>query len=788
MDAHDVHRVLFDRAFQDLENLAGLQAAQIRALQDGRARRDDRVLGDLHENSDESRELVLADSVLVLAETCKEPLQISCRGGRGLLLLFACLKKGQKLSLIDRIVLLVVDCVEDSGVRELFRRLVVLDHGHCSLLDFLELLALLLLRIVPTPGGEVHRRGDATVEARHLLLQLRYLASKPSLEFRFAGLVERRGCRLGSRNALFGFLDQLVNLLNELEQVGGSCVCGLGLGRENSCRLLGLDHELRGLVDVFLRRLDLLLDLGLSGCELRLLRQALGAANLVLLFLPLDADGDLQTLELHLRDTRLLPIFVKDLEDLVSSSLRKSELELGLGVLLHLLRLEEAVLAEIVLAEEFLPGRDHLLGRFRLASLLHRDIDYLLLASVGGQGSSQPRLSLLQVELVRPHRRYLHRGSIGGDEVLARLHFRLRLFGDSVQGSLQACDLLEVQGAAREGLRLLLERRSCRLGLRQRLFQLLEKLLGLGLFSLLLRLRGNKLILPCRACLEALHRLLLDPGLLAAAGVQILLKHVLELLLQHLVVVDDAGFHLRNDSADVHHGSLLLLLPLRVLHLFPLLLKALLVGLLQFPLVLLELALLQLLLLGLLRPPHILKLFDILHLRLSLLHLLLLLQRLDLGGHLLLVSKPRLLLLPLLRPALLLLLRLLLPVHASSWPLRRSAAHALGRAYKEGRVNGSVIRHLPACLRGRLGPAGVVRPDLVATDLGPKPPAAEVGPVALVPEVKHDIKAVHLRILLVRGLPVVITAQCEGSADDATHRGMSAAGDLDFGLAPNGLL
>mmetsp|Transcript_75734 Transcript_75734/g.136602 ORF Transcript_75734/g.136602 Transcript_75734/m.136602 type:complete len:252 (+) Transcript_75734:2525-3280(+) len=91
------------------------------------------------------------------------------------------------------------------------------------------------------------------------------------------------------------------------------------------------------------------------------------------------------------------------------------------------------------------------------------------------------------------------------------------------------------------------------------------------------------------------------------------------------------------------------------------------------------------------------------------------------------------------------------------------------RLQDEGIVDRPVIWHLPATQWRRWVLVWVIGPDLIATDLWTEPPAAEVGPVPVIPVVQHHIQAIHLAILLVHWLAVIFTVQGKVSPDDAPN-------------------
>jgi len=74
----------------------------------------------------------------------------------------------------------------------------------------------------------------------------------------------------------------------------------------------------------------------------------------------------------------------------------------------------------------------------------------------------------------------------------------------------------------------------------------------------------------------------------------------------------------------------------------------------------------------------------------------------------------------------------------------------------------------------------MISPDLISADLRPKPPAAEVGPISVIPKVEHDIEAIDLLGLLVDRLAMVLTMEVEVTTDNAAYRLMAAAVDYEL--------
>mmetsp|Transcript_91350 Transcript_91350/g.257978 ORF Transcript_91350/g.257978 Transcript_91350/m.257978 type:complete len:240 (+) Transcript_91350:291-1010(+) len=104
-------------------------------------------------------------------------------------------------------------------------------------------------------------------------------------------------------------------------------------------------------------------------------------------------------------------------------------------------------------------------------------------------------------------------------------------------------------------------------------------------------------------------------------------------------------------------------------------------------------------------------------------------------------------------------------------------------------VWGTIVRDLPASLRRRpRGLALVVRPNLVAADLGAEPPAAEAWPVALVPEVDHHVQAIDLLILLEGGPSMVLSAMGEAAADDGTNGWVLTAANVELWVVSDALV
>mmetsp|Transcript_87147 Transcript_87147/g.255069 ORF Transcript_87147/g.255069 Transcript_87147/m.255069 type:complete len:274 (-) Transcript_87147:193-1014(-) len=113
---------------------------------------------------------------------------------------------------------------------------------------------------------------------------------------------------------------------------------------------------------------------------------------------------------------------------------------------------------------------------------------------------------------------------------------------------------------------------------------------------------------------------------------------------------------------------------------------------------------------------------------------------------------------------------------------RRAAAAAVAAANLEpqGLVHGAIPGNLPAAQRrGVGGLVAIVGPDLVAAHLGPEPPAAEAGAVALVPEVDQHADAARGAVLLVHRPAVVGALHGVGPLDDVGHRLVAAAIDSE---------
>mmetsp|Transcript_20988 Transcript_20988/g.33470 ORF Transcript_20988/g.33470 Transcript_20988/m.33470 type:complete len:218 (-) Transcript_20988:396-1049(-) len=204
------------------------------------------------------------------------------------------------------------------------------------------------------------------------------------------------------------------------------------------------------------------------------------------------------------------------------------------------------------------------------------------------------------------------------------------------------------------------------------------------------------------------------------------------------------------DSSDSQDRHLLVLSKFVLLSLFHQILLPLLQQFLLLFLHLQHLLFLLLLSLG----AHLLHLSCLLPFQCFYLHLLLLPLKLRLlCGHLLLRRHLLHSLSLLLCQLLLCILRLLLRSHLRSalWCFSPELQnHCL--------IHRTIIGHFPTSLRNHRGSfVRMVCPHLIATNLRSKPPTAKSSSVTLIPIVCHDVKAVHLTILLICRLSMVLT-------------------------------